>query len=141
MRNYAAAIIATALLAGCSTASSPSTSPAVPQSVSRAVPASHGYGSIFWNKISLRLPPKGHGHAEAVLSYWAVDGYFTEPNYCRDGEQFSATAHRSWGNPKKYMHVLYWFKAKSRGADECEFTAVLNSTGSPPIAIIQLDIQ
>lgn len=139
MRSYALGMIAATLLAGCSMASSPFTSPTMTRSVSRALPSSHGHGNIFWNKTRLSLPTKGH--AEAVLSYWAVDGYFTEPNYCRYGGQFSAKVHRSWGNPKKYMHVLYWFKAKTRGADQCDFTAVLNNTGSPPIAIIQLDIQ
>jgi hypothetical protein len=107
--------------------------------VSWALPASHGYGNIYWNKTRVRLPLRGH--AEAVLSYWGVDGYYTEPNYCRNGGQFSATVHRTWGNPKKYLHVLYWFRAKTRLPDECAFTAVLNNTGSPPIAVIELTIK
>jgi len=120
--------------------SSPLGAPAGGQ-VTYAPPASHGTGNIYWNKKRLRLPYPPKGHVEAVLSYWAPDGYFTEPNYCRNGGTFSATVHRTWGNPKAYMHAAYWFTAESAGPDRCAFTAVLNNTGSPPIAIIKLDLE
>jgi hypothetical protein len=77
---------------------------------------------------------------KALLTYWAPNGYFTEPVYCKNGGKISATAHRKYGNPSAYMHVVFWFKALSAGPDECGFTAVLNNTGSPPIAVIELHI-
>ena len=98
-------------------------------------------GNVYWNRarLDLRYPPKSH--AKAVLTYWALNGYYTEPPYCKGGGSFSATAGHRGGDPKGYMHVVYRFEAKSAGPDDCAFTAVLYGTGSPPIAILKLRIR
>ncbi len=100
----------------------------------------HGPGNIYWRPIQLDLSYRAKSRAESVLTYWGPNGYYTEPPFCKKGATFSATAHRRYGNPSTYMHVVYRFKALSPGPDDCTFTAVLNNTGSPPIAILRLHI-
>ena len=142
VRDVLAIGAAISMLAGCASPQPPlSLPPNVSASVRHSVPATGGCCNIFWNKRRLDLPYPATAHAQAVLSYWASNGYFTYPVYCEKGSQISATAHRTWGNPKRYMHVVYWFEAKSPGPDRCSFTAVLSNTGSPPIAIIKLHIE
>jgi hypothetical protein len=97
-------------------------------------------GNIYWNKRRLNLPYPAMSHGQAILTYWGPDGYYTEPHFCKGNGRFSATAHRHYGNQSKYVHVVYWFKALSPGPDDCAFTAVLNNTGSPPIAIVKMRI-
>jgi hypothetical protein len=125
------------VLAGCSgtqTAQTPNA--AIP---SHAAPQL-GSGNIFWNKAALHVAYPSKSHRKAVLTYWAPDGYYTLPVSCKNGGRISATPHQKSGDPSGYMHVVYWFKAKTPGPDSCSFTAVLNNTGSPPIAIIDLFI-
>ncbi|MGA8576532.1 MAG: hypothetical protein WB609_12725 [Candidatus Cybelea sp.] len=97
-------------------------------------------GNISWSKHRLDLKPPPAAGRRAILSYWGPDGYFAEPPYCKNGGQFSAVPHRKYGNPRKYMHVVYWFKAVTSGRDDCAFTVVLANTGSPPFAIIRLHL-
>jgi hypothetical protein len=97
-------------------------------------------GNIFWNKHRLDLPYPTKPRAKATLTYWAPNGYFTYPVSCKRNGRISATPHHKSGNPSGYMHVVYWFKAQTPGPDDCQFTAVLSGTGSPPIAVIQLRI-
>ena len=96
-------------------------------------------GNIYWNKPALRLKADGT-HGRAILSYWGPDGYYTEPVYCKNGGQISATTHGQRGKQTGYVHVVYWFKALTHKPDDCGFSAVLNNTGSPPIAVIDLRI-
>jgi hypothetical protein len=97
-------------------------------------------GNITWNKSAVRLRYPSTKHARAELSYFGPDGYYTLPVYCKNGGEIATTPHRQWGNPKKYLHVEYWFQAQSAGPDDCSFTAILNNTGSPPIAILKIHI-
>jgi hypothetical protein len=129
-RTLLAVLFASALLSGCGGASL-KTEPGV---VAASAP-----GNIYWNKPALRLKADG-ARGEAVLSYWGPDGYYTEPLYCKNGGQISATTHGHRGKRTGYVHVVYWFKALSHNPDECGFSAVLNNTGSPPIAVIKLRI-
>jgi hypothetical protein len=124
-------------MAGCGGASSAGPPGAMqqPTSVSKAY-----NGNIYWSKARLRLPYPPSSPGKATLTYFGPDGYYTYPVYCKNGGKISATPHRKFGNPKAYLHVVYWFKAQTPGPDDCSFTAVLNNTGSPPIAIIKLHI-
>lgn len=136
MRNFlAATCILAAALAGCAGAQSPIGSTSAPSAQQR-----YSSGNIFWNKAGVRLHYAAMHPARAVLSYWGPDGYFTEPLYCKHGTQISAKHGRSRGNPSGYLHVTYFFRALGQGPDECQFSAVLNNTGSPPIAIINLHV-
>jgi hypothetical protein len=136
MRNFlAATCILAAALAGCAVAQSPIGSTSAPSTQQR-----YSSGNIFWNKASVRLRDGAMHPARAVLTYWGPDGYFTYPLYCKHGALISADHGRSRGNPSGYLHVTYSFRARSQGPDECHFTAVLNNTGSPPIAIINLHV-
>lgn len=98
-------------------------------------------GNIYWNKASLALRYPAHGHRDAVLTFWAPDGYFTEGVYCKNKGKVAASAHRQWGDPSGNEHAVYWFTAKTAGPNECGFSAVLNGTGSPPIAVLKLPIK
>jgi len=73
-----------------------------------------------------------------VLNFWAPDGYFTEPLYCQNGSQIAISHGKAQGNPSGDEHVAYTFRAKGAGPDSCSYDAVLNNTGSPPIAILHL---
>jgi hypothetical protein len=128
-----------AIAAGCASPTGPPPAPAATIAGVES-PSEHGPGNIYWRPRRLSLPYPSKAHAEAVLSYWGPDGYFTETSYCKNGGRFSATPHRQYGNPSKYRHVVYWFKALSPGPDDCTFTVVLDNTGSPPIAILRLHI-
>ncbi|HEY2473670.1 MAG TPA: hypothetical protein VGI19_02605 [Candidatus Cybelea sp.] len=132
------AVMAAAALTACG--GSQPTAPAVPASANAAVKPSYN-GNIYWNKHGVQLRYQSNSHGRAELSYFGPDGYYTEPIYCKHGGQISATTHRQWGNPKEYLHVEYWFQAQSSGPDVCSFTAILNNTGSPPIAILNLHIR
>ncbi|HEX3672277.1 MAG TPA: hypothetical protein VHT92_11295 [Candidatus Cybelea sp.] len=137
MFRLALRICAALVLAACGAAQIPRNSPALSQ---QARTAPQTTGNIYWSKRRLDLgsaPSKG---GRAVLTYWGPDGYYTYPVYCKNGGNVSATPHRTWGNPKKYLHVIFWFKAQTPGPDRCAFEAVLANTGSPPFAIIKLKI-
>ncbi len=132
------AFLGAATLAGCGGAA---TTPAQPSAaaVQGAPAAKPAYnGNISWNKKSLRLRYETVGRA--VLTYFGPDGYFTYPPYCKNGGNITATAGRTWGKSSGYLHTRYTFEATTKGADDCSFTAVLNNTGSPPIAIIELHV-
>jgi hypothetical protein len=122
------------IIAGCGAPAARVAVPGVAPQSSRAP------GNIYWNKRRLNLQYPTVSHGQAILTYWGADGYYTEPHYCQGNGRFSATPHRHYGNPSKYVHVVYWFRALSPGPDDCAFTAVLNNTGSPPIAIIKVHI-
>ncbi|MGA7356192.1 MAG: hypothetical protein WA431_09930 [Candidatus Cybelea sp.] len=130
-----ATCILTAVLVGCTGAQSPIGSAPAPSAQQQ-----YSSGNIFWNKASVRLRYGEIRPAKAVLTYWGPDGYYTAPLYCQRGTQISAKHGRDHGNPSGYLHVTYFFRALSRGQDECQFTAILNNTGSPPIATISLHV-
>jgi hypothetical protein len=137
MRNFLpATCILVAVLAGCAGAQSPSGSTPAP-----FVQHKYSSGNIFWNKAGVRLRYGATHPAKAVLTYWGPDGYYTAPLYCRGDTQISVKHGRSHGNPAGYLHVAYVFRALSHGPDQCQFTAILNNTGSPPIATINLRIE
>jgi hypothetical protein len=98
-------------------------------------------GNIFWKPPRLRLRYPAEAKARATLTYWGPDGYFTEPISCNNGGQISDRAGKPYGSPSGYMHVVYSFKAMSKGPATCGFDAVLNNTGSPPIAVLELRIR
>ncbi|MGA2760797.1 MAG: hypothetical protein ABSF08_10815 [Candidatus Cybelea sp.] len=128
-RAFVAGLCALALFPGCG-----GTALKAEPGVAASAP-----GNIYWNKPDLRL--KGDGaRGEAILTYWAPDGYYTEPVYCQNGGRISATTHGHRGKRTGYVHVVYWFKALTYKPDRCGFSAVLNNTGSPPIAVIKLRI-
>jgi len=133
VRTAAFALLA-GVLAGCGAA-------AAPNGVTGVMPASReSSGNIYWNKRDVRLTYPSSSHGRAVLTYWAPNGYYTDGPTCKHGGLVKATAHRSWGNPSGYMHVVYWFEARTRGPDRCGFSAILLGTGSPPIAPIALRV-
>jgi hypothetical protein len=125
---------------GCGGAASAPGAPAVAPAGQRAFSGT-SQGNIYWNKMGLRLPYPAKRPSNAVLTFWAPDGYFTEPLYCKNGGNITATPGRKWGNPSAYEHVVFHFQAMSPGPDACGFTAVLNNTGSPPFAVIKLHIE
>jgi hypothetical protein len=136
MRNFfAATCILTAVLVGCAGAQSPIGSSPAASALQR-----YSSGNIFWNKAGVRLRYGATRPAKAVLTYWGPDGYYTAPLYCRGDTQISVKHGRNHGNPSDYLHVTYFFRALSQGPDQCQFTAILNNTGSPPIAIINLHV-
>lgn len=98
-------------------------------------------GNIYWNKKKLNLPYPTKPADKATLTYWAPNGYFTEPVYCKTSGRISAKHGHPFGNPSGYMHVVYRFKALTAGPNECGFSAVLSGTGSPPIAVLKLHIE
>ncbi|HEX3369877.1 MAG TPA: hypothetical protein VHS56_09910 [Candidatus Cybelea sp.] len=136
MRSFVAVAGCAALLIGCAggVASSPQAPPA-----HAARPASSG-GNIYWGKGKLKLQYPPHGKKEDVLHFWGPDGYFTEALYCEHGSQVAITHGKIKGDPSGYQYVTYTFHAKSAGPDSCSFDAVLNNTGSPPIAVLRLVI-
>jgi hypothetical protein len=141
MLRILASLALAALVTGCtdsqSSAGLPSGTSSGQLEISRA---SGSCCNIYWNKkrVDLRYGAKA---AKAILTYWAPNGYYTEPPYCKDGGSFSATPGRSWGNPSGYEHVAYSFQAEGPEPDRCGFTAVLSGTGSPPIAVIEVNIR
>lgn len=137
MLRHALPICVAFLLTACGAALMPANSPALSQ---QARTAPQTTGNIYWSKARLDLGSPPSKARRAVLTYWGPDGYYTYPVYCENGGNVSATPHRTWGNPKKYLHVIFWFKAQTPGPDRCAFEAVLANTGSPPFAIIKLKI-
>ncbi|HLY03027.1 MAG TPA: hypothetical protein VKR56_11115 [Candidatus Cybelea sp.] len=129
-RVFLAAFCAGWLLGGCGSAS------LKPQP---GLIAATAPGNISWNKPGLRLKTDGT-HGQAILTYWGPDGYYTEPVYCKNGGRISANTHGRSGKRTGYVRVVYWFKALTHSPDQCGFSAVLNNTGSPPIAVIELRI-
>jgi hypothetical protein len=103
-------------------------------------PASGSCCNIFWSKHRLRLPYPPKTHKTAVLTYWGPNGYYLTAVECKNGGKIAASAHHTSGDPKAYMHVVYWFEAQTAGPDECGVSAVLNNTGSPPIAVLKFHI-
>ena len=128
------------VLAGCSPSGSQPNLVQYAPVAAQFAPASHGKYNIFWNKKSLNLSYGDKMPAKAVLTYWAPSGYYTDES-CNNGGKFSATPGRTWGNPRAYKHVLYSFEAQSAGRARCGFAAILNNTGSPPIASLTLNIK
>jgi hypothetical protein len=98
-------------------------------------------GNIYWNKKRLNLPYPTKPAQKATLTFWAPNGYFTVPVYCKTSGRISAKHGRPFGNPYGYMQVVYNFKALTAGPNECGFSAVLSGTGSPPIAVIKLNVE
>ncbi|MGA8326081.1 MAG: hypothetical protein WB757_08375 [Candidatus Cybelea sp.] len=137
MRNFLpATCILTAVLVGCAGAQSPIGSARAPSAQQR-----YSSGNIFWNKAGVRLRYGAAHPAKALLTFWGPNGYFTAPLYCKSGTQISVKHTRARGNPSGYLQVTYFFRALGQGPDECEFTAILNNTGSPPIATINLHVE
>jgi hypothetical protein len=130
--------IGLALLTACA-ASNPSP---VPSNASRFQQESRASGSccnIFWNKKRLNL--RYGATYKAELTYWGPNGYYLYPVYCKNGGQINVTPRRTWGNPDQYEHTTFLFSTISPGPDRCGLTAVLNNTGSPPVAVIKLNIR
>jgi hypothetical protein len=135
MRSFVAVAGCAALLIGCAggVASSPQTAGAA---------AAHraSSGNIYWSKGKLKLPYPPRGKKEAVLNFWGPDGYYTEAPYCQKGSKIAITHGKVKGDPSGYEYIVYTFRAKSAGPDSCAYDAVLNNTGSPPIAVLHLSI-
>lgn len=135
MRSFVAVASCAALLIGCAggVASTPQTVPAA--AAHRATS-----GTISWSKGKLKLPYPPRVKKEVVLTFWGPDGYYTEAPYCQNGSKIAITHGKIKGNPSGYEYVVYSFRAKSAGPDSCQYSAVLNNTGSPPIAVLNLSI-
>lgn len=139
MLRYVASLAVIAILGGCASSSA---TPSAPSDIAQ----SHGTDvasatccNLFWNKQRLKLR-YGAKPKKAELTYWATNGYFFYPVDCSHGSQISVTPGRTWGNPRTYQHVIVKFAAESARSDRCSLTAVLN-TGSPPLAVIELDVR
>lgn len=131
-----------ALLTACATSpSSPALPSGAPSSVLGVSSASGSCCNIFWNKKRLTLRYGSKPTMNAVLTYWAPNGYYLSPLYCRSGSQISVMQGRTWGNPSGYEHVKYSFTTQGAGPDRCALDAILNNTGSPPIAILNFRIK
>jgi hypothetical protein len=136
--RYALSLCAAlAIVSGCG-GSQPATTGATTPDVSARRDST---GNIYWNKKKLNLPYPTKSAQKATLTYWAPDGYFTMPIYCKASGQISAKPGHPYGNPSGYMHVVYGFKALTAGPNQCGFSAVLGNTGSPPIAVIKLHVE
>ena len=132
-----AVAISLAAASGCAGLPQPPSPPAVS---SQAVAAGHPPSNIYWKPSELNLRYLAKTWVTAKLSYWGPDGYYTIPIYCKNGGKITAKTGTPFGTPSKYMHVIYRFKARTAGPDTCSLDAVLSSTGSPPIAILDLNI-
>lgn len=131
-----------ATLAACTSgASTPGTSIGAAQVRQGFLPGSGSCCNISWNKKRLNLRYDSKPTMDAVLTYWAPNGYYLTPFYCQNGSQIIATPGRSKGSPSGYMRVKYSFTTQSPGPDDCAVDAVLNNTGSPPIAILKIRIK
>ncbi|HXM06488.1 MAG TPA: hypothetical protein VN936_03450 [Candidatus Acidoferrum sp.] len=130
----ASAAMALAALTACASPAGVSDAPSA-ASLSTPTVRTNDYGNIRWNKSSIHIY-KSKGPKSAVLTYWAKDGYSTYPISCQNGGSFGAQQGKTSGNPNRYDHVKYSFVAKTGKPDQCTFTAVLNNTGSPPIATL-----
>jgi hypothetical protein len=142
MRRLLSAIGLLVFLAACGAPQSASSIPAGTSSSRQ--PNSHASGSccnIYWNKKRLSLKYASKSSAKATLTYWAPNGYFFDPVECQHGSQISVDPRGSWGDPSGYEHVIVKFTARSAGPDQCAITAVLNGTGSPPLASLRLRIK
>ncbi|HEY3676097.1 MAG TPA: hypothetical protein VGK84_08915 [Candidatus Tumulicola sp.] len=130
----AAAVLALTALAACASRAGV---PAGPSGTAASVPAvrTNDYGNIRWNKPSVHVY-KSKGASTASLTFWAKNGYILFPQSCEHGGQFVGTPGTVKGNPNRYERVQFSFVAKTGKADQCTFTAVLNNTGSPPIATL-----
>jgi hypothetical protein len=94
--------------------------------------------TLWWSKKRLTL--RDGVMARAVLTFWSRNGYFFYPADCEHGSQISVATGRTWGDPSTYEHVVVKFKTQGPGPDRCAITAVLNNTGSPPLATLKLRI-
>jgi hypothetical protein len=136
--SYALSLcVATAIVSGCG-GSQPAVTGAATPNVSARGDSS---ANIYWDKKNLNLPYPTKPARKATLTYWAPNGYYTMPVYCKTNGQISAKHGRPFGSPSGYMQVVYSFKALTAGPNECGFSAVLSGTGSPPIAVIRLHIE
>ena len=135
-------IVTAVVVAGCNGPQSSTSIPFVGQNAAYLPrpESTQGPGNIYWDKYAVHLsyPPKYHG--KATLYYWAPDGYYLEPLYCKQKGRISATTHRHGSAPSGYKWVVFWFVAQSPGPNHCVLTAVLGKTGSPPLAGINIDI-
>jgi hypothetical protein len=132
-----AVAISLAAASGCAGRPQP---PSPPAASSQAVAPEHPPGNIYWSTSELNLRYPAKIWRTAKLSYWGPDGYYTIPIYCKNGGKITAKAGTPFGDPSQYMHVVYRFKARTAGPDACSLDAVLSITGSPPIAILDLNI-
>jgi hypothetical protein len=132
---------ALALLLTAAACASGGTSSVAPSASSAGLPAvrTNDYGNIRWNKDAIHVY-ESKGQKNAVLTFWARDGYFVTPIHCQNGGTFDATAGKTHGNPNRYDHTRYEFTAVSKKPDTCTFTAILANTGSPPIATLTVDL-
>lgn len=133
MRSFVVVAMGAALLAGCGGGIG-----SAPSAASVAAVRQASSGNIYWSKGKLKLTYPPHGKKSVVLNFWAPDGYFTDPMYCQNGSKIAVSHGQVSGNPSGYEHVTYSFRAKSAGPDSCSYDAVLNNTGSPPIAILHI---
>jgi hypothetical protein len=137
MNRYLRAASATLTLAALAACASPGGLSGAPSAAAVSAPAvrANDYGNIRWTPTAVHVY-KSKGAATAVLTFWAKDGYFTDPISCQNGDTVIATPGKIKGNPNRYDRVKYSFVAKNAKVDKCTFTAVLNNTGSPPIAVL-----
>lgn len=140
IRHHVLHVVLAAALCGCG--ASPAS---VPAGANAVIDAPHrvgasSSGNIYRNKRRVRLRYASQTHGSAILTYWGPNGYYTTPMTCKRGGRVVATTHHRSGNPSGYVNVVYWFKARSKGPDHCGFSAVLDGTGSPPIAPISIHI-
>ena len=97
-------------------------------------------GTISWSRPHIHLQYPTEPPKKVVLNFWGPDGYFTEPMSCQHNSKIAISHGKTRGNPSGDEYVEYSFRAKSAGPDQCEFDAVLGTTGSPPIAILKITI-
>jgi hypothetical protein len=140
MKTTLIALTAVAALSACGASQSPSPAAALGSAVEKTNAKPDYNGNIYWNKKSVRVRSSSLKGARAELSFFGPDGYSTYAPYCKNGSALTATPHRQWGNPKKYLHVAYRFTTASAGPDDCSFTVVLDNTGSPPFATLKIHI-
>jgi hypothetical protein len=141
MLRYLASTIVIALLTACASAPSALGVPAGTASTRQDLSHAPHNCCIWWNKMHLTLRYPSQPTKDAVLRYWGPKGYHLTQFYCQNGSQLTATLERTWGNVTALMHARYSFTTASPGPDRCAIDAVLNNTGSPPIAILKIRIQ
>jgi hypothetical protein len=140
MKRYLQTALAACTMLAVSACAAPTTVTMAPSDSSAVLAPeirTDDYGNIRWNKATIHVY-KSKGADTALLTFWAKDGYFTYPISCKSGGQLVATPGTVKGNPNRYDRVKYSFVAKTGKPDQCTFTAVLDNTGSPPIAILTI---
>ncbi len=141
LRLFASVAFIATLAACASSQPAPNLPSGASSGLQRVSPASGSCCDIFWNKKRLNLRYGSKPTMDAVLRYWAPNGYYLTQIYCQNGSQITATPGRTWGDPSGYKRVKYSFTTHSSGPDRCGVTAVLNDTGSPPVAVLKIRIE